>query len=165
MEQFEEMKACAEFEPMLEDMLEGLLSREEAARVSQHLRDCSACREALESARGAVAIVRLGHEEAPVAGAWFARKVMTAIAELEKAAVAGAGFWRPVQTLALRLAVSAALALGVMTVYQLRWPQTEHAQVSATTRPPANDLFQDSSYQPQTRDEVLINIAESNHGR
>jgi anti-sigma factor RsiW len=47
-------KSCSEINPLLEDFLDGTLSPGQKSLVERHLRDCSACRLELESARNVI---------------------------------------------------------------------------------------------------------------
>ena len=57
-----ENKACARYEALLEDYLDGALDRADAATAERHWRECVNCREALEQASASVQLLRLASD-------------------------------------------------------------------------------------------------------
>lgn len=159
--------ACPQFEPLLEDYLNSSLGSADAKRAEEHLKTCAACREALESARVGARFFRAAALEPVVPGAGFSRIVMARIRSAESDLTAErAGFWQSLVALGWRFAATVALALAVLVAYdagRARYAQpkqmavrpiqtTDFLLASGPAQPPAN------------RDEVLMMVAETNHG-
>ncbi|HJY87670.1 MAG TPA: zf-HC2 domain-containing protein [Candidatus Acidoferrales bacterium] len=103
---------CKEFEAKLESYLEG--AEGSAEEVRAHLARCNACRRGLEDARLARELLREGLEPAREPSDAFATRVLAGIREQE---AMRQQFWRPLEALASRLAVVAAMALLVLSVF------------------------------------------------
>lgn len=156
--------ACSGFEALLEDHLAGDLGGPDAAKLSEHLKTCAGCRDALDLAAGSRRLLAVA-EPTPDPGAGFARLVMARIrAELER--VAGEkSIWRPFVSVAWRFAAAASLAVVALITYSTSLrsvPQESLAQVRAAQ---SRDLISDSGAPPESRDEILMMMAESNHGK
>ena len=158
--------ACLEFEALLEDHLTGDLSGADAKRLAEHLENCAACSDALEQAAPSVELLRAVPPSADP-GPGFSRVVMARIrAEMSKRGEQKS-IWLPFISLAWRFAATATLALAVLVTFdavrhsQYR-PQTnvEYATVTET-----RDLFPDPSSPPANRDEVLMMVADTDHGK
>ena len=162
-----ETTACRKYEARLEDYLEGTLDAAESMAVEKHCRECGACRVALDQASASVRLLRVAEPSAGP-GPAFARTVMARIraAESELARSSErAGFWQPLVRLGWRVAATATVVLGVLVTYDAGWGH--HAQRnSANTRlMDGNDIFApDPANPPASRDEVLMMVADSNHG-
>ncbi|HEV3254764.1 MAG TPA: hypothetical protein VG033_10165 [Candidatus Acidoferrales bacterium] len=77
----------------------------------------------------------------------------------------GAKFLKPLEVLAWRLAISASLAVALLIGYGLR-PRTEAQTVIMSARQAGTEeIFPDPDQQPASRDEVLLEIAQTNHGK
>jgi anti-sigma factor RsiW len=154
--------SCAEWEVLLEGFLDGGLSRHAADEVSAHLGRCAACRDALDAARASARLLRAGCEPTQDPGPVFARRVMALIREKE---TQGAKFLKPLEVLAWRLALSASLVVALLIGYGLR-PRTGAQTVVTSARQAVNDeIFPDPDQQPTSRDEVLLEIAQTSHGK
>jgi hypothetical protein len=154
--------SCGEWEALLEDFLEGTLSRHSADQVSAHLARCGVCQEALDAARASGHLLRAGCEPTEDPGPVFARRVMALIREEE---TQGAKFLKPLEVLAWRLAISASFAVALLIGYGLR-PRTEAQTVIMSARQAGTEeIFPDPDQQPASRDEVLLEIAQTNHGK
>ena len=70
--------ACSEYEALLEDSVSGEIGGADAVRLSDHLKDCAGCREALDNAAVSSRILRLAEATADP-GPGFARGVMARI--------------------------------------------------------------------------------------
>jgi predicted anti-sigma-YlaC factor YlaD len=163
MDEMREMHAaCKEYESLLEDHLEGYLNPVSQARVTAHLAACPSCHEAFADAQAGVQLLRLGHEATPDPGAFFAGRVMAAIRAEEK--LRAGSFWRPLEALAWRFSLSAALALVLMTGYEVIAPAQLQTALSIR-QAEVRELFPDPVQQPTGRDDVLLAIAEKNHAK
>lgn len=157
--------ACPAYEAKLEDCLSGQLSGADAADLAEHLKTCGACAAALEDARASVRLLSMA-EPSPAPGPGFARIVMARI-RTEVAASREQGLWRPFVSLAWRFAASAALGLVVMVTYGMFALHERPAGPSAPAlqAAEARDMFTpEADRVPMNRDEVLIMVAEDNHG-
>ncbi|MGH9702369.1 MAG: anti-sigma factor family protein [Candidatus Acidiferrales bacterium] len=156
----EKPTACKEYESLLEDQLEGQLNPVSQSRVAAHLAACPACREAFEDARTGSELLRLSHQPTADPGEFFPGRVMALIRAEEKARAGS--FWRPLETLAWKLSLSAALALVLLTGYEM--VSLVHLQSAPAARQfEMRELFPDPVQQPTGRDDVLVAIAEKNH--
>jgi Putative zinc-finger len=158
--------ACCQYEAKLEDSLNRQLSGPDARQVTEHLGSCAACRRALEDAVASVRLLGLA-EAAADPGPGFARIVMARIRSEREASVEAKGLWQPFVSLAWRLAATATLALAMMMTYDYAWhartPEPNMASVRASE---TRDLFTtDADRVPVNRDDVLLMVAEANHGK
>jgi hypothetical protein len=157
--------ACSEFEPLLEDSVSGEIGGTDAARLSEHLKGCEGCRRALDGAVLSSRLLRLGEPSAdPGPGFW--RDVMARI-RTDKDVRAEQGFWQPLVSMGWRLAATATLALAFLVAYDttshVQQP-TEQAPMLDAARIP--DMFSpDPARVPSSRDEVLMMVAENDHGK
>lgn len=157
--------ACAKYEPVLEDYLEGVLDEAGAEAARRHLQDCAACSEALDRATGGARLLQiLEPSEAPDAA--FTRKVMERIRLTERERSAErAGFWQPVVALGWRFAATAALAVGVLLTCDIGLSHYARINV-ATARSVEGNLFApEPARAPATGDEVLMMVAETGHAK
>lgn len=158
--------ACTQYESLLEDHLSGELSAAEAKSVEQHLQSCASCRNAMELALMSTRLPRLA-EPTVEPGPGFARDVMARIRAAEnEQATERAGFWQPMVSLGWRFAATAALVLVGLVTYDARWGHQAQPQVAAERPSVMSDLFApDPGAPPANRDEVLMMVAETNHGK
>ena len=159
--------ACPQYEALFEDYLNASLSSTDAARAEQHLENCEACRLALQNARSGMALFRAAAPERLIPDAGFSRIVMARIRAAESELTAErTGFWQSLVTLGWRFAATAALALAVLVAYDAG--HARHMQpTSMAVRPiQATDflLAAGPPQPPANRDEVLMMVAETNHG-
>jgi predicted anti-sigma-YlaC factor YlaD len=154
---------CSKYEALLEDYLQSELSGAEQQSVAEHLGKCDGCRSALEEAKASVRLLQLGE---PVAdpGPVFSRNVMARIRAAQDEKVADHGsFWPRFILLGWRFAATATLALGLLVTYDVGWAHHSQPGVSANR---LNDIFApDPASAPASRDEVLMMVAETNHGQ
>lgn len=155
--------ACSQYEAVLEDHLHGDLGGHEATELAEHLKTCSGCRAALDQAVLSARLLRVA-EPATDPGPGFSHMVMARIrAELHLHE--GKSIWQPFVSLAWRFAATAAVALMILVSFdvgrhnQLRQDQS----LLATNRLP--ELVPDQSPVPTNSDEVLLMMAETNHGK
>lgn len=157
--------ACAKYEPVLEDYLEGVLDEAGAEAARRHLQDCEACSAALDRAADSVRLLRIA-EPSHEPDAAFARNVMARIRSIEQERTAErAGFWQPVVALGWRFAATAALAVGVLLSCDIGLSHYARINV-ATARSVEGNLFApEPARAPATGDEVLMMVAETGHAK
>jgi anti-sigma factor RsiW len=154
--------ACGEWEGLLEDFLDGALSRHAADQVSAHLARCASCQEAMDAARASARLLRAGCGPVEDPGPVFARRVMALIREEE---AKGSRFLAPLESLAWRLALSASLVVALLIGYGLRPRAGSQVAVTSARQARTEEIFPDPDQQPASRDEVLLEIAQTNHGK
>jgi len=155
--------SCQSCRDRMEDCLvDGVLRVDAQPELAAHLRECDACRDALDAAQLAGAIVRNACEPpAQVSGA-FVTRVMAAIRDQEERRTAAGAFWRPIEHLASRFAMAASVVLLAASVYLVEFappfpvPPNPQTEVGALIpEPPA---------QPSNQDEVLMSLVEMENG-
>jgi hypothetical protein len=127
--------------------------------VRQHAQECSDCRDAAEDIVALRNLVR-EFETAPVAGPWFAPRVIAAINSLEVERSRASAIWLAVPRFASRLSWLAAVALlfTCTWMYERSTQPIEPQTASAFT---SEHLF-DPPALPANHDDVLVNQAGSN---
>jgi anti-sigma factor RsiW len=158
-------KACTEFEVQLEDFVSNELSPAQHDRIAAHLRECSACSDAVEFATVSRQVLQHSSEEVADPGPFFTRRVMASVRAEEERAPGGGGFWKFLEVLSLRAAWSAAAALALLLTYG--------AVSGIPVRPPVAEiraadsvgLFPDPGNQAINSDDVLTYVGEANHGK
>ncbi|HVB58583.1 MAG TPA: zf-HC2 domain-containing protein [Candidatus Acidoferrales bacterium] len=159
--------ACRKYEAMLEDYLGGDLDAASAKTVAEHVEECAGCRHALNDAS---ASVRLLHAAAPVLvsapSPGFARQVMARIRmDAERRAAEGVAFWQPFVSMAWKVAATAMVVLMILLTYATRGNNSAQQQVASVSQAGLTDVFSpDPTRAPANQDEVLIMVADSNHG-
>jgi Putative zinc-finger len=156
--------ACPEFEALLEDHLSGDLGGPEAARLSEHMKSCLGCRAAFEFAAPSARLLAVA-EPTPDPGPGFARLVMSRIRTEQEDAAASKGIWQPFVSLAWRFAATASLAAVVLLAYDASSHRQAQEEMAVMLANEPHDLVSDASGPPRTRDEILLMMAESNHGK
>jgi anti-sigma factor RsiW len=159
--------ACPQYEALLEDYLDANLSSTDAKRAEEHLANCGACREALEDVRASARLFRAAAPEQVVPGAGFPRVVMARVRAAESELTADrAGFWQSLVTLGWRFAATAALALAVLVAYDAGYARRTQPSHMAIRPIQTTDflLAAGPAQPPASRDEVLMMVAETNHG-
>jgi anti-sigma-K factor RskA len=159
-------KACLRYEALLEDYLEGVLDEAGAKAVKRHFDDCSGCSAALDRAAGSVRLLQMA-EPFPAPDPAFARNVMVRIRSAEQERTAErAVFWQPFVVSGWRFAATAALALGVLLTCDIGWSHYARLNVASTRSVEGMDLFApEPARPPADKDEVLMMVAETNHGQ
>jgi len=155
--------ACSQYEAALEDHLHGDLGGDEATELAEHLKTCSGCRAALDEAVLSARLLRVA-EPAADPGPGFGHMVMARIrAELHLHE--GKSIWQPFVSLAWRFAATAAIALVILVSFDVgRHSQLQQDKsLLATNRLP--ELVPDQSSVPTSSDDVLLLMAEPNHGK
>lgn len=158
--------ACPEFEALLEDQLTGDLSGAEAKKLEEHLKNCAPCSAALEKAAPSVQLLR-AVQPSPDPGPGFSRVVMARIREEMSRRGEQRSLWQPFISLAWRFAATATLALALLVTFDAvlhiryeRQPNLAYAPATET-----RDLFPDPAGPPANRDEVLMMVADTKHGK
>ncbi|MFZ3216763.1 MAG: anti-sigma factor [Candidatus Acidiferrales bacterium] len=155
--------ACPQYEAALEDRLDGNLGGPDAAMLSEHLKSCPGCSVALEQAAASAQLLELA-DPSPDPGPGFSRVLMARIRE-ELRVGEGLSFWRPVVSLAWRFAATASLALVLLVSFELgrhsQW-QPDPSIVAQNRMP---ELVPAQPSLPSNRDEVLLMMAETSHGK
>ena len=158
-------QACPKYEVLLEDYLHGELEGADARNVAAHLAGCAGCRLALADAAAGTRLLGAA-SPVPGPGTAFSRTAMARIyaAEQERTAER-AVFWQPFVSFGWRLAAAAALALLVLVTYGASSGRRLQPNVLALRPTAVNDLFSpDPARSPATSDEVLMMLAENDHG-
>lgn len=158
--------ACPEYEALLEDSISGEIGGADAIRLSEHLKSCPGCREARDLVAMTPRLLRLA-EATPDPGPGFSRDVMARI-RTDRDVRAERGFWQPLVSLGWRFAATATLALTLLVAYDSTFhvEQATHPApaLEASSRIP--DMFSpDPARVPSSRDEVLMMVAEDEHGK
>jgi anti-sigma-K factor RskA len=156
--------ACAQYEALLEDYLDGALDTTEARTAELHVQNCEPCRAALQQASASVRLFRAaGPSEGP--GPAFARTVMARIYAAEREGAGDrAGIWQSLVKLGWRFAATATVVLAVLVTYDAGWGRHLQRNLNSPRLMHMNDIFApDPANPPASRDEVLMMEAE-NHG-
>jgi hypothetical protein len=162
---------CEQYEAMLEDAADQSAVRGDSlalsAGLAAHISSCEHCREAADAVSLSRSLLHSGMEPTAGPGPYFTRRVMAAIrAEEGLIATQRLVFWRPLERLAGRMAVVAASVVLLLSfyIYAVVAPQRiseETAQTQSFELVPHQQL----DPQPQTKDDVLLSLAEATNGR
>jgi anti-sigma factor RsiW len=153
--------ACPAFEPLLEDYVEGQLGGVEANTLADHLKACAGCRAGLDDAVRGTRFLRTA-ESTPDPGPGFARLVMARIREQQNAQ--SRSIWLPLIAFGWRFAMSATLALALLIAYAA-WKPAPRQELTVMRTSEGRDLIYDPGSPPATRDDVLLMVAETDHGK
>lgn len=124
----------------------------------EHAQECSDCREAAADIVALRNLVR-EFEATPVAGPWFAPRVIAAINSLEAERSRAAAIWLAVPRFASRLSWLAAVAL----LFTCTWMYERAAQpVEPQTAASASEHLFDPPALPANHDDVLVSQAGPN---
>lgn len=155
---------CANYEVMLEDFVNGELHGADAKILADHLKDCGGCSSALQDASVCARLMRFAEPTADP-GPGFARVVMARI-RAQELATEGKSVWRPFVSLAWRFAATAAVGLVVLMTYDLSGHARQARELAIAQPAELRDLFSsDPANPPRSQDDVLMLVAESNHGK
>lgn len=159
-------EACPRYEALLEDYLEGVLDKAGAETARSHLQDCAGCSAALDRAVSSVRLLR-SVEPTAAPDAAFARNVMLRIHSAEQERTAErSGYWQPFVALGWRFAATATLAVGVLLSCDIGWSHYARVNVASTRSIEGIELFApEPATPPASKDEVLMMVAETNHGK
>lgn len=155
--------ACSEYEAALEDHLQGDLGGPEAAALSEHLKTCSGCRTALDEALLSARLLRVA-EPAADPGPGFSHLVMARI----RAALhlqEGKSVWQSFVSVAWRFAATAAFALVLLVTFDVAHHNQFQPDPSLLATNNLPELVPDHPSVPANADDVLLMMAETNHGK
>jgi hypothetical protein len=141
---------CSRFRDSLEEVASGGASRE----MLEHSAACEDCAAAAEELLESRELLRAIPSESSTRMAWFAPRVMTAIAAREAELRQSLDAWSVIPKFALRLTWITALALVLASTWFLQRP-------NLPTKPTATDLTGEPvNAPPTTNDDVLMSLAE-----
>jgi hypothetical protein len=158
------LRACPEFEAVLEDYISDDLSGAERERVAIHLRACAACSAASEVAVQGREILRFAGEAAPDPGPFFTRRVMSRIRALDPRPALEASFWKPLEIFARRAVWASAGAVALLVMYVNLSGAPVQPQVAQVRSNEPTGLFSDPTNVPSSRDETFLTITDVRHG-
>ena len=157
--------ACQEFEALLEDHLTGDLGNADAARLADHLENCAACTSALEYVAPSVEMLRTLSPAADP-GPGFSRVMMARVRQELSKLNEQKSVWQPFVSLAWRFAATATLALAVLVTFDaVRHNQIDQSNMAFARASQPKELFPDPGRVPMNGDEVLMMVADTNHGQ
>jgi predicted anti-sigma-YlaC factor YlaD len=155
--------ACSNYEVLLEDFVNGELTGAGAKSLAEHLKDCGACRSAFQKASEGSRLLHLA-DRTPDPGPGFARTLMARI-RAEASPVQERSLWQPFVFLGWRFAATAALGLVALMTYDISGHIRQSSRQTNDQQIEVRDLFStDSANPPRSQDDVLMLVAESNHG-
>ena len=141
---------CSRFRDSLEEVASGGASRE----MLEHSAACEDCAAAAEELLESRELLRAIPRESSTRMAWFAPRVMAAIAAREAELRQSLDAWSVIPKFALRLTWITALALVLASTWFLQRP-------NLPTKPTATDLTGEPvNAPPTTNDDVLMSLAE-----
>jgi len=156
---------CRDFQSQLEDAagvapgakeLSELLAVVPGA-LKEHAAACADCRAVAENFLEARALLAELPSTAPMAGPWFAPRVMAAIAARKAELSRAADTWTFLPKLAARLTWASAVALLLASTWLYQRP------VSTSAKPVLTDITGEpvvDTVTPANNDEVLVSLAE-----
>jgi predicted anti-sigma-YlaC factor YlaD len=150
---------CPEYQASLEEALrDSEIYIEPSSALELHLQGCADCREALSDALTASKLMRHAGYPEHQASAAFVTRVMATIREATQAAPSE--IWRPLEILASRMALVAAVALLLLSVYLREFaPAIGTVAINAQTEIGA--VMPEPPAQPADADEVLMSLADT----
>jgi hypothetical protein len=142
---------CSRFRDSLEEVASGGASRE----MLEHSARCEDCAAAAEELLESRELLRALPRESSARMAWFAPRVMAAIAAREAELRQSFDAWSAIPKFALRLTWITALALMLAGTWFLQKP-------NVPIKPAATDIIGEpvQSSAPTTNDDVLMSLAE-----
>jgi len=158
--------ACPEYEVMLEEYLDGAMENGAARKLSEHLKACAGCSQALRDATEAAKWLHQA-ERTPDPGPAFTHMVMTRVRT--QASEARTSFWEPFVSLAWKFATTAALALVLMLAYAAHGtnavsPDTNNVATTVSTQGDLQEiLVAGQSTVPATRSDMVRMVTESDN--
>jgi hypothetical protein len=141
---------CSRFRDSLEEIASGGVSRE----MLEHSAACEDCAAAAEELLESRELLRALPRESSPAMAWFAPRVMAAIAARESELRQSFDAWSVIPKFALQLTWISALALMLAGTWFLQRPNLPSRQATDITGEPVQ------SAAPVTNDDVLVSLAE-----
>ncbi len=128
------------------------------AQMQSHAASCQECLAAAEGLLSVRALLRGLPAQAATREAWFAPRVMAAIAAQEAEVRRAGTSWAAVPKLASRLALASAALLLVVSAWIYKRPDTAPPGVSAADT--AQETLFETSPPPANQDDMLISLAE-----
>jgi len=141
---------CSRFRDSLEEIASGGVSRE----MLEHSAACEDCAAAAEELLESRELLRALPRESSPAMAWFAPRVMAAIAAREAELRQSFDAWSVIPKFALQLTWISALALMLAGTWFLQRPNLPSRQATDITGEPVQSAAQ------VTNDDVLVSLAE-----
>lgn len=150
---------------MLEEYLEGTLENGAARKLSEHLKACVGCSQALQDATEAAKWLHQA-ERTPDPGPAFTHMVMTRVRTQESEA--RTSFWEPFVSLGWKFATTAALALVLMLAYAAHGtnaisPDTNNGATVSAQGDVQEILMAGQSTVPATRSDMVRMVTESDN--
>jgi len=164
MDERNQLRACPEFEAVLEDYISDDLSGAERESVAVHLQSCAACSAAAEAVLQGREILQFAGEAAADPGPFFTRRVMSRISALDPRPAMEASFWKPLEIFARRAVWASAGAVALLVMYVNLSGAPAQPQVAQVRPNEQTGLFSDSSTVPANRDEAFLTITDVRHG-
>jgi anti-sigma factor RsiW len=158
------LRACPEFEAVLEDYVSDDLSVAERESVAVHLQACTACSAATEAVVQGREILRFAGEAAGDPGPFFTRRVMSRIGALDPRPALETSFWKPLEIFATRAVWASAGAVAVLVMYVNLSGAPAQPQVAQVRPNEQTGLFSDPAVVPSNRDETFLTITDVRHG-
>lgn len=155
--------ACLEFEALLEDHVTGDLGNADAAKLADHLENCVTCTSALEDATASVDLLRTLSPAADP-GPGFSRIMMARVRRELSILNEQKSVWQPFISLAWRFAATATLALAMLVTFDAV-RHNNNSEIVDLRPAGTRELFPDPGRLPANRDEVLMMVADTNHGK
>ena len=155
--------ACLDFETLLEDHVTGDLSNADAAKLADHLESCVACTSALENAAPSVDLLRTLSPAADP-GPGFSRMMMARVRQELSRLNEQKSIWQPFISFAWRFAATASLALALLVTFDAV-RHNNNSEIVDLRPAGTPELFPDPGRLPANRDEVLMMVADTNHGK
>jgi predicted anti-sigma-YlaC factor YlaD len=157
--------ACPKYEALLEDLINCEANSAEAASLAEHMRECPGCRNAFKEAAAGARLLRYA-EPTPDPGPGFAHVVMARIRAAD-AASESKSIWQPFVSMAWKFAATAAMGLAVLITVDATGHQTIQQDDAILARQAdSRDLLSaDPANPPRNADDVLMLMAETNHGQ
>jgi anti-sigma factor RsiW len=155
--------ACLEFEALLEDHVTGDLGNADAAKLADHLESCVTCTSALEDATASVDLLRTLSPAADP-GPGFSRIMMARVRRELSILNEQKSVWQPFISLAWRFAATATLALAMLVTFDAV-RHNNNSEIVDLRPAGTRELFPDPGRLPANRDEVLMMVADTNHGK
>lgn len=126
--------------------------------LQSHAASCQDCREAAEELLSVRTLLKTLPADSVSPDAWFAARVMAAIAAREAESRGKGSYWAAVPVLASRLALASAALLLVVSSWIYQRPTVAPARTTSTDSAPET-LFE-SSQPPANQDDILVSLAE-----
>jgi hypothetical protein len=141
------------------ESLEGMTSAEALSpSLVEHAAGCQECRAARDELFASRALLEALPRQAEKAGAWFAPRVMAAIAARESELLRSFETWTVLPKLAARLTWVSALALLLTTTWLVGRPASTPANPVVTDL--TGEPVIESTPAPVNNDEVLVSLTE-----